>query len=101
MRRRLCVEHVCTSLGLSQRRVCHVLGQHRSTQRYGAVISWDEEALRNAMIGLARDYGRYGYRRITALLREQGWNINHKRIERLWREEGLKVPQTLQYKKTA
>ena len=45
------------------------------------------------MVGLAGEYGRYGYRRITAMLRQRGWRVNHKRVERLWRIEGLKVPQ--------
>jgi len=53
----------------------------------------DEEALRAAIVELATRYGRYGYRRITALLRRDGWRVNHKRVERIWREEGLKVPQ--------
>ena len=52
----------------------------------------DEAALTRAIIELATEYGRYGYRRITALLRQQGWEVNHKRVERLWRREGLKVP---------
>ncbi len=52
----------------------------------------DEAALTRAIIELATEYGRYGYRRITALLRPQGWEVNHKRVERLWRREGLKVP---------
>ena len=53
----------------------------------------DEERLRTAIIELARAYGRYGYRRITALLHREGWAVNHKRVERIWRQEGLKVPQ--------
>ena len=53
----------------------------------------DEQALTRAVVGLAERYGRYGYRRITALLRRQGWRVNHKRVERIWRKEGLKVPQ--------
>jgi len=54
----------------------------------------DEEAgLRERIIGLATQYGRYGYRRITALLREEEWQVNHKRVERIWRQEGLKVPK--------
>lgn len=53
----------------------------------------DEGALRKAIIGLAMKYGRYGYRRITALLQADGWRVNHKRVERIWREEGLKVPK--------
>jgi len=44
------------------------------------------------MVALASEYGRYGYRRITAMLRQEGWQVNHKRVERLWRREGLKVP---------
>ncbi len=57
------------------------------------MIPEDEELLRAKVIELASAYGRYGYRRVTALLRNQGWIVNHKRIERIWREEGLKVPQ--------
>ena len=53
----------------------------------------DESRLVKRMVELASEYGRYGYRRITALLRAEGWHVNHKRIERLWRQEGLKVPQ--------
>lgn len=49
--------------------------------------------MRRRIIDLACNYGRYGYRRITALLRAEGWCVNHKRVERIWREEGLKVPQ--------
>jgi transposase InsO family protein len=52
----------------------------------------DEEALTRAIIDLATEYGRYEYRQITALLRNQGWRVNHKRVERIWRREGLKVP---------
>jgi putative transposase len=68
------------------------MGQSRSTQRYDPIIKGDEEVLRGEIVRLAREYGRYGYRRITALLRWEGWQINHKRVERIWREEGLKVP---------
>ena len=52
----------------------------------------DEQALRADIIALASQFGRYGYRRITALLREAGWAVNVKRVERIWRREGLKVP---------
>jgi len=78
--------------GVSERRACRVLGQHRSTQRHVAKNREDEELLVADMIELARQYGRYGYRRIAALLREAGWQVNDKRVERLWRREGLKVP---------
>jgi putative transposase len=78
---------------ISERRVCHVLGQHRSTQRKAPRGADDEAALTEDIIALARQYGRYGYRRVTALLRHAGWHVNAKRVERLWRREGLKVPQ--------
>ena len=77
---------------VSERRVCRVLGQHRSTQRQLPCGHADEERLIADMVELTRQYGRYGYRRIAALLRDAGWLINHKRVERLWRREGVKVP---------
>ena len=80
-------------LGVSERRACRVLRQHRSTQRKVPTTPDDEAALTADIIALARQYGRYGYRRITALLREAGWAVNKKRVERIWRCEGLKVPQ--------
>jgi len=69
-----------------------VLDQHRSTQRKAPGVGDDEAALTADIAALARQYGRYGYRRITALLRAEGWRCNHKRVERIWRCEGLKVP---------
>lgn len=57
------------------------------------MVKDDEGSLRSMIVELARQYGRYGYRRITALLREEGWRVNHKRVERIWRQEGLKVPR--------
>ena len=78
---------------VSERKICRVLNQPRSTQRYLPRIRDDEELLIKRMIELATKYGRYGYRRITALLQREGFQINHKRVERLWRREGLKVPQ--------
>jgi len=77
---------------VSERRACRVLKQHRSTQRHVPEGRVDEERLIADMIELARQYGRYGYRRIAALLRDAGWQVNDKRVERLWRREGLKVP---------
>ena len=77
---------------MSERRACRVLGQHRSTQRRVPRGREDEEHLVADMIELARQHGRYGYRRIAALLRQAGWQVNDKRIERLWKREGLKVP---------
>ena len=78
---------------MSERRACTVLEIYRSSHRYSVKTTGEEDALVQRMSELALKYGRYGYRRITALLRAEGWNINHKRIERLWRQEGLKVPQ--------
>jgi putative transposase len=91
-RRRVCVEHVVRHPGVSQRKACTVLGQHRSTQKVPRAAE-DEAALTADIIELAKRYGRYGYRRITALLRDAGWAVNRKRVERIWRREGLKVPQ--------
>ena len=70
--------------GVSERRACRVLGQHRSTQRHVSKTREDEELLIEDMVELARQYGRYGYRRIAALLRDAGWHVNDKRVERLW-----------------
>jgi putative transposase len=71
-----------------------VLGQHRSTQRRVPRGRDDEERLTADIIALARQYGRYGYRKIAELLRSTaGWVVNDKRVERIWRREGLKVPQ--------
>jgi len=86
------VDHVTAELGISERRACRALGQHRSTQRKIPTTPDDEAALTADIIELARQYGRYGYRRITALLRSAGWTVNKKRVERIWRSEGLKVP---------
>ena len=91
-RRRVCIGHVREAFRVSERRACRVLGQHRSTQRKLPVGRADEERLIADMIELARQYGRYSYRRIAALLRDAGWQVNDKRVERLWRREGLKVP---------
>lgn len=92
-RRRRCIDHVREQLGISERRACRTLGQHRSTQRQRPSGLADEVSLTADIIELARAYGRYGYRRVTALLNQAGWHVNHKRVERIWRREGLKVPQ--------
>ena len=86
------VTHVQAVLGISERRACRVLQQPRSTQRYQPVTAADTVALTARIIALASEYGRYGYRRVTALLRTEGWLVNPKRVERIWRREGLKVP---------
>ena len=80
-------------LGVSERRACIVLGQARSTQRRMKKVKEDEEALREDMVKLACRFDRYGYRRVTGMLKAEGWEVNHKRVERIWRQEGLKVPK--------
>ncbi len=70
-----------------------MLGQARSTQRHEPRVKNDEPALRARIVTLAGEYGRYGYRRITAMLRAEGWTVNHKRVERIWGQEGLRVPK--------
>jgi putative transposase len=68
------------------------LNQPRSTQRRVRHVPEDEARLVRRMVELASDYGRYGYRRVTELLHREGWTVNPRRVERLWRQEGLKVP---------
>jgi putative transposase len=80
-------------LGVSERRACRALGQPRSTQRYVGSERERDEALLLRIRELAREHPRYGYRRIGALLVREGWSVNRKRVHRLWRREGLKVPQ--------
>ena len=84
--------------GVSERRACRALGQHRSTQRKIPQDQPDEERLTDDIIELARDFGRYGYRMITGMLNQSGWQVNHKRVERIWKREGLKVPRKQQKK---
>ena len=69
------------------------MGVARSTQQYKAAANNSDEDLRLALIRLAKQYGRYGYRKIAELLRIEGWKVNHKRVERIWREEGLQLPK--------
>ena len=91
MKRRLAVERVRDALGravVSERRACRVLGQVRSTQRRERYPPGDEPRLLRRMVELATEYGRYGYRRIAAMLGEEGWKVNHKRVERLWKLGG-------------
>ena len=76
------------TLSASERRACAALGQHRSTRRKAPRGRDDEERLTADVIELARRYGRYGHRKVTALLRDAGWLVNDKRVERIWRREG-------------
>ena len=79
--------------GLSERHACRLVSQPRGTQRYVPTVRADEDALTRAIVALASEYGRYGYRRITALLQIAGWRVGKDRVQRIWRREGLKVPQ--------
>ena len=79
--------------GASERRACRAISQDRATQRYQPKAASDEQPLRDNIVELASQYGRYGYRRVTVLLRNAGWRVNHKRVERIWRQEGLRVPK--------
>lgn len=79
--------------GVSERRACRVLRQPRATQRYAPIERDDEVPLTKRIIELAAAFGRYGYRRVAALLKREGWRVNHKRVERIWRQQGLKVPK--------
>jgi putative transposase len=85
---------VQAKLCVSERRACRVLGQPRSSQRRTPVEPTEEEILLRArIVELASAYGRYGYRKVTGRLRLEGWCVNPKRVARIWREEGLKVPK--------
>ncbi len=80
-------------LGVSERRACRYVGQHRSTQRHELAVAGEDHALRAELRSISRKRPRWGYRRAHQLLLEDGWQINRKRTQRLWREEGLRVPQ--------
>lgn len=92
-RRREAIDQVRRVLPISERRACRVLGQHRSTQRHPPKDDAEEQRLTADIIALAKDYGRYGYRRIHALLGDAGWQVSLSVVERIWRREGLKVPK--------
>lgn len=78
---------------VSERVACGLAGQSRSVQRYQPLVRADEDQLTQAIIRLAAQHGRYGYRRITALLQGEGWRVSKDRVQRIWRREGLKVPK--------
>ena len=93
MRRREAVQQVRREVKTSERRACKVLGQSRSTQRYRPREPDRDRPLVTRMLVLVRQHPRYGYRRVWALLRDEGYVVNRKRVYRLWRREGLKVPR--------
>lgn len=80
-------------LGLSQRRACSIVGQHRSTQRHEPAEPDADRDLRARLRAFAREHPRWGYRRAHAVLVREGHRLNRKKVQRLWREEGLRVPQ--------
>ena len=80
-------------LGVSERWACRMTGQHRSTERYVPKRAEDEAALRAELRKFSKERPRWGYRRAHHRLRQDGWSVNRKRVQRLWREEGLRVPQ--------
>ena len=87
------MDHVRSQLPVSERRACGVVGQPRATQRRAPKVRDDEAALTDAIVRLAKQYGRYGYRRVRRLLVDEGWRVSIKRVYRIWRREGLKVPK--------
>lgn len=81
-----------THLGVSERRACRVIQQMRATQRYRPTQKTNEVEIRERVVTLASTYGRYGYRIVWGMMRNEGFVVNHKRVYRIWREEGLKMP---------
>jgi putative transposase len=80
-------------LGVSERLACRVIGQIRTTQRYKPIVDPDKEKLRARIVELATQYGRYGYKTITSMLHLEGFTVGRDRVHRVWRNEGLQVPQ--------
>ena len=95
----MCADPVRQSLGFSERRACSTLGQHRSTQRKPPRGRDVEARLTADIVELVRQYGRYGYRRVTKMLQGAGWDVNHKRVARIWRREGVRrTKRAIQWK---
>lgn len=86
------MQHVQKRFEVSERRACRVVDQPRSSQRYVSMKAVEDAALSEMMVALSKENPRYGYRRVWALLRREGWAVNKKRVQRLWREADLKVP---------
>jgi putative transposase len=93
------VEHLLTNMEVSERRACEVTGQPRMTQRYKTKQPDRNKTLTTEILRLAKKHKRYGYRMITAKLRQDGWIVNHKRVQRIWQKEGLQVPYRRKFKK--
>jgi putative transposase len=93
------VKHLQQRFEVSERRACQIVDQPRSSQRYISTKATKDAALMHRTVALSRKNPRYGYRRVWALLRREGWEVNKKRIHRLWREAGLKVPASRERKR--
>lgn len=92
-------ERIKEQMNVSERRACKVIGQSRMTQRYKTTHPDKDKALTAEILTLAARHKRYGYRMITAKLRQDGWVVNHKRVQRIWQKEGLQVPYRRNFKK--
>lgn len=94
-RRRRAVVAMTERFGVSERRACHVVGQHRSTQRHCRHPPASSEAkLRRRLRQIAKTHPRWGWKKAHEILLREGWALNRKRTRRLWRQEGLKRPRT-------
>ena len=78
---------------LSERTACRIVGQPRGTQRYVPTLKPDEDELTRNIVRIASKYGGYGYRRVTAMLNDSGVVVGKEQVQRIWRREGLRVPQ--------
>jgi len=87
------VDYLIEGFKISERRACRVLDVYRTAYRYEPIKGSDEDAIRASVIYKASNFGRVGYRMVTDMMRNEGTLINHKRVERIWREEGLKLPK--------
>ena len=87
------MEHAVTVLQVSERRACRAIGQIRCSYRYVPRPDHERARVRERIIALAKGYGRYGYRTVTDLLRNEGWDVGKDRVYTIWRQEGLQVPQ--------
>ena len=97
--KRKAAEHIKQKMNVSERRACKVIGQPRTTQRYKPKVPDKDRMLTADIKQIAIRHNRYGYRMITAKLRQRGWNVNPKRIHRIWRKEGLQVPYRRKFRK--
>lgn len=93
------MNHIKENMDISERRACRTIDQPRMTQHYKPKQYEKDKAVIGEILKLAGNYPRYGYRFITEKLRQSGWCVNHKRVQRIWRKEGLQVPYRRKFKK--